>query len=137
MNCAFCKLDKDRNRIVSKYKYCYVMFSNPRLMPGHLLVIPNRHVQKLSELTSEELKELLEIVIKYQEKLLKHCEGTTIRQNYMPFLPDSRLKITHLHMHIIPRMNKDELYQKVLINEYDIFRDATTQEYDEWIKKLK
>ena len=45
------------------------MFSNPRLMEGHLLVIPKRHVEKLSELNEEERKELFDTVIEYQEKI--------------------------------------------------------------------
>jgi ATP adenylyltransferase len=137
MTCPFCKLKTDRNTIIEQFETCYVMFSNPRLVSGHLLVIPKRHIAKLSELNIKEKKELVNTTIKYQEKILKYYPGTQIKQNYMPFVPDGKLKLTHLHIHIVPRENQDEIYTKALINETKLFKELTKKESLEWIKKLK
>ncbi len=99
-----------------------VTFSNPRLMPYHLLVIPKRHVAKLSELTLKEGNDLLKMVIRYQEIILKKvAKGCDIKQHYRPFLENSDLKQEHLHFHLQPRKLNDELYQRCQIFELEIF----------------
>jgi len=62
-------------------------------MPGHLLVVPKRHVEKLSALQEDERRELFEKVIQFQEKILsKLASGCDIKQNYRPFQKQSNLK---------------------------------------------
>jgi len=39
-------------------------------MPGNLLVIPKRHVEKISDLNEEEQQELFKTIIEFQEKFL-------------------------------------------------------------------
>jgi len=52
-NCPFCSIDLERTRILDETKNTYVLISNPVLVPHHLLVIPKKHVSKLSELNKE------------------------------------------------------------------------------------
>ena len=73
MNCPFCNIDKEKTIILKNGKNNFVIFSNPRLMPGHLLVVPKRHVEKLSQLSKAEINELLNFVIEFQEKILLVC----------------------------------------------------------------
>jgi len=107
-------------------------------MPGHLLVVPRRHVEKLFQLTSTEMNDLWELVMKYQEKILqKIASGCDIKINYRPFQKQSRLKVHHLHIHLQPRELFDELYQKSQIYETDLFRDLTEEELGEMKSRLK
>lgn len=128
MECPFCNIDKSRTVVVREKKYVFVAFSNPRLMKDHMLVIPKRHVEKLSELTKEEKAELLDTLIEYQEKLLKKYSGCDIKQNFRPFIPQHNLKVNHLHFHLQPREFEDELYKKSQIHEKEIFKDLTKDE---------
>jgi len=138
MNCPFCNIDKEGTRIIKEGKYNYVRFSNPRLMDGHLLVIPKRHIKRLSELNKDEKEELFNLVIEYQEKILKNIvKGCDIRQNYRPFQKQDNLKLDHLHIHLQPREFKDELYQKSQIFEKDIFRKLTQEEINKISKLLE
>jgi diadenosine tetraphosphate (Ap4A) HIT family hydrolase len=134
MNCPFCNINE---RIIEEKKFCNVIFSNPRLMPGHLLVIPKRHVEKLSELNTEERTNLLDTVIEYEEKVLKFANGCTINNNYMPFLPQSRTKVDHLHIHLWPREKEDELYNKMLIHQHNLFIDLPEHEVVYYTRLLK
>ena len=137
MDCPFCNIDKERNKVIKYGKNVFVMFSNPRLMEGHLLVVPKRHVEKLSELNEEERKELFDIVIEYQEKILDNiAEGCDIRQNYRPFQKQDDLKVDHLHIHLQPRKFEDELYQKSQIFEKDVFKELTEEEINKIRSKL-
>jgi histidine triad (HIT) family protein len=129
--CPFCEIDKNKTRIVWEGKNVFVVLSNPRLMFGHLLIVPKRHIEKLSELKKEEKKELFEATIKFQEKILKFiAKGCDIRQNFRPFQKQDGLKINHLHIHLQPRKFKDELYKRCQIFEKKIFCPLSKKEMD-------
>jgi len=135
MNCPFCDINKEKTSIINEGKYTLVVLSNPRLMPGHLLVIPKRHVEKLSELDDDERKELIDKVIEYQEKILsKFAKGCDIRQNYRSFQKQDNLKVNHLHIHLQPREFEDELYFKSQIYEKQIFSEPTKEEREKFLK---
>jgi histidine triad (HIT) family protein len=136
--CVFCEILKQHgDRVLHEYKHVFVMFSDPRLVPGHLLVIPKRHVEKLSELPASEKTELFTIVEMYEEKILKNiAPGCDIRSNYRPFMPQSRLKVNHLHIHLLPRQLEDELYQRSMKFEKEIFAPTTNEELERYRKAL-
>src|SRR5262245_17455948 len=103
MHCPFCDLssETDQKRVLELGEKSIVLFSNPRLMKGHLLVIPRRHVERLSELTKEEREELFETITRFQEKILSSmATGCDVRHHYRPFIQDGRLKRSHLHIHL-------------------------------------
>ena len=128
--CPFCEIiNNKKERILAETAHGIVVLSNPRLVAGHTLVIPKRHVLKLSELTREERHELLDTVIEFQEKIIsKIATGCDIRQNYRPFIKQSDLKIDHVHVHLIPRELEDELYQKSMRFEKEVFAPLTENE---------
>ena len=132
MNCRFCDINNTKGRIIESLQHCSVIFSNPRLMVGHLLVIPHRHVLNLNELSDEERKELFDVVIKYQNKILeKVASGCDIKQHNRPFLPENDLKVDHLHIHLQPREFEDELYLKSQIKDREIFKPLTENEMEQ------
>jgi len=129
MDCPFCHIDKEKTKIIKEGEKVMVVLSNPRLIEGHLLVIPKRHVEKISELNEEELKELFENIIEFQQKILsKISPGCDIRQNYRPFQKQNNLKINHFHFHLLPRKFEDEIYQKCQIFEKNLFKELTKKE---------
>lgn len=130
-NCPFCKINEEKNRIIGKTKKTIIILSNPSLVKRHLLVIPKRHVEKLSELNKGEKEDLFSELEKFQEILLKKFPGCDIRQNYRPFIPQGRLKINHLHFHLIPREFKDKIYEAYGKFQDAVFKDLNKKELDE------
>ena len=127
--CPFCTIDPNRTTVVQEFALTRAVLSNPRLAPGHLLLIPIRHVQRLSELEHEELDELVSLLIRYQELIFrKFTPGCDIRQNYHPFEPEGDIKVDHLHMHLIPRSYNDEFYRSVHTVEDALFQLITPVE---------
>lgn len=113
MPCPFCEIDPRKTFIIKEKEFCRVVFSNPRLKPGHLLVIPKRHIEKPFELNEAERREIFDTVLEYQKKILeKMSSGCDIRQNCRPFLPESEIKVDHVHFHLLPRELHDEIYAK-------------------------
>ena len=137
MTCPFCDINSKKTKILREGKFTRVIFSNPKLMPGHLLVVPKRHVLKISELNKEEKEELFRLVEEFQEKILeKISSGCDIRQNCRPFQKQDRLKIDHLHIHLQPRELFDELYEKCQTFEKDIFKETAKDEIEKVISLL-
>src|SRR3989344_6417220 len=127
--CPFCNIDKEKTRLLKTGTYIFVVLSNPRLMEGHTLVIPKRHVEKISDLNKEEKKELFSTMVEFQEKIIqKISPGCDIRENYRPFQKQDNLKIDHLHIHLQPRKFEDELYQESQIHEKKVFKELTNVE---------
>ena len=136
-NCPFCNINHEITRVLKEGKHVWVMFSNPRLMPGHLLIVPKRHIEKISELNKEEKQELFDTVIEFQEKILeKLANGCDIRQNYRPFQKQDHIKVDHLHIHLCPRELFDELYERCQVFETDIFTKLHVDELDKIHKAL-
>jgi len=134
--CRFCHINVERTRVVEEFDHVMVILANPRLMPGHLLVIPKRHVERISELEDSEILELFHVVNAYCDKILKFAKGYMIKNNFMPFLEESRLKVNHLHVHILPRVFDDELYADALFEESTLYQDLTDEEISDIRKKL-
>lgn len=139
INCPFCdeSIGEPQTQIAQS-KLCVVRISKPWLMKGHLLVIPKRHVEYPGDLTSEELLDIFHQIENMRRKLLdsKLASGVDIRQNYRPFLDQDRLKVDHLHFHVMPRHNEDELYEKSMKFEKKIFRDVDPEEEKEVVRLI-
>jgi diadenosine tetraphosphate (Ap4A) HIT family hydrolase len=106
-------------------------------MPGHLLVIPKRHLEKVSQLNKEEKIEVFDTIIEFQEKILaKFAKGCDIKSNYRPFIPQGRTKVNHLHFHLQPREFEDELYQKSQKFDKELWKDLAEEEIIKLTKLL-
>lgn len=129
MSCPFCNLQSEKTRTIKSGKLTTIILSNPRLMPGHTLVVPNRHVEKPWELADDELVAIFSDIKWVESVLLKTiATGCDIRQNYRPFLPQGRTKVDHVHFHVLPRTSEDQLYQTSMKYETQLFKDLSEQE---------
>ncbi len=131
--CPFCN---PLESIVRSNDTALLFFSDPRKVPGHMLVVPKRHIEKPWEVTGQELKDIFELIYFVEKRVVgKLGEGVDIRQNYRPFITQNRLKLDHIHFQVIPRSNNDYLYEKVENHEADIFVELDDLE-KESISKL-
>lgn len=135
--CPFCEIDPVRNRTLQESEHARVIFSNPRLMKGHLLVIPKRHVEQPWDLEEHELKQIFSHIHDLQKRISSSLgTGCDVRQNYRPFMKQGRLKVDHLHFHLLPRTFQDDLYERSMKYETDIFSDLPINEADSVAKLL-
>lgn len=133
--CPFCGA---KDRILRENEHAFVLLSNPRKVPGHLLVIPKRHIEEPWKLTHEELTDIFDLIYDIEQKIIgKLGDGCDIRQNYRPFKQQNKLKVNHVHFHVIPRYNEDYLYQVSEQFETDLFADLDPSEAEEVTKLLK
>lgn len=131
-DCPFCNQQEISSRSLQESEHARVLFSNPRLVKGHLLVTPKRHVEEPWNLTEAELNEIFTHIHVLQKRISQTLgTGCDIRQNYRPFLIQGRLKIDHLHFHLIPRSFEDELYQRSMRLETALFTNLPANEISE------
>lgn len=136
-DCPFCNIHSERNTILKKTSKVIVLLSNPRQMPGHLLVIPRRHVERPSQLTAAERKELFDTIIHYQEKILSTLSsGCDIAEHYRPFIKENNIKVDHIHFHLKPRKLRDKLFQQSEKYSGALFAYPTKKELSEISRKL-
>lgn len=132
--CPFCSAD---DLVLKENDHAIVILSNPRKVPGHFLVLPKRHIEEPWQLTADELTDIFKLIFFIEQRILgKLGTGVDIRQNYRPFLNQSRLKVDHVHFHVYPRSDEDYLYQVSEKFETDLFADLDELERKEVAKLL-
>lgn len=119
--CPFCNLD---GRVLIENEHANLFPSNPRKVEGHILVTPKRHVEVAWELEAEEQLAIFGLISLAQQRLVeKYGAGCDVRQNYRPFMKQGRIKVDHVHYHVYPRTNEDNLYRQVEQFETPMFTD--------------
>jgi diadenosine tetraphosphate (Ap4A) HIT family hydrolase len=103
-NCDFCNTADAGINVVAEYTHCYVMANTfpytqweLREVVEHLLIVPRRHVTSLSKLSSEESKELVTLLGKYEQDgydIFARSPSSTTRT------------LIHQHTHLIKSRDK-------------------------------
>jgi len=133
--CIFCAIIQGDPRISTKIVYrddkFMVLINTFPFTPGHLMVVPLRHVEKLSELDHDTLAEFFSMGVKTVQlvETAFHPVGMNVGLNLGEAAGAS---VTHLHLHVVPRyprelgfmetvgdtrtlvMNADTVYQRLL-----------------------
>jgi len=110
--CVFCEafklpIESDETLVVLKNKLCYVMLNLYPYNSGHLLVIPNRHLDDIHLLSENEMNEMMSTVrlsMKVLEKVM-NPQGMNFGAN-LGKAAGAGID-THLHFHIVPRWSGD------------------------------
>ena len=119
-NCIFCKKEITVKAFYATAQYS-ALYNIAPILPGHSLIIPNKHYISLFELSDDELCKMM-IFARKATTVLKsvfECDGFdwTIQDGV-----SAGQTIPHLHLHIIPRKPHDlpesnNWYSKISENE--------------------
>lgn len=99
--CPFDKLKK--SEILFSKNSIYVILARAPYSKDHLLIVPNRHVSKISKLNKKEKKDLDNLLFFSLEKLHEKYENITVLYREGSFKGVGK-SIEHLHIHLIPNM---------------------------------
>jgi diadenosine tetraphosphate (Ap4A) HIT family hydrolase len=104
-DCVFCSAGSTRE-IIASSALSLAFFDGFPVSPGHVLVIPRRHVASFFDLTEEEVADMMALM--HQVKSLIdarfHPDGYNIGCNCGEAAGQT---INHFHLHIIPRYKGD------------------------------
>lgn len=106
-SCPFDDIDtlREEERVVRIGDTCLTIVSRPWFWQDHALVIPRRHVAKLSELTADERLEMLEEAERLADKV-DQGYGSQVFQKSQPGVSNG-ITMSHVHMHVYPRLEGD------------------------------
>lgn len=78
--------------------------------PGHVIVIPNKHYENIYNIPDDQFAEVYAGVKKIATAIRAtyDCDGTSTRQHNEPA---GNQDVWHLHVHVYPRYEGDQLYQ--------------------------
>ncbi len=102
LTCPFC--NPERDEILLANALCYARYDRYPVSPGHLLLIPYRHVASLFDATDAELTALLALAREAKTLLDEqfHPDGYNIGVN-----AGTAAGQTVMHLHVIPRYAGD------------------------------
>jgi ATP adenylyltransferase len=114
--CIFCRIrdGEEEERVLARTDLAYVTLNKFPYSPGHLLVVPNRHVGDLEELTDDENRS--------SQRLLQRCVAA-LREEYAPHGYNIGMNLgrvggagvpDHLHWHVVPRWSADTSFMPVI-----------------------
>ena len=103
-SCLFCQLAQDHP--VQENEYFYARFDKYPVTPGHLLVIPKRHVETLFELSEVERSTLFPFIEECKNLLEEQFSPTGFNFGVNQGQAAGQT-IPHLHIHLIPRYPGD------------------------------
>lgn len=100
MSCPFC-FSEDK-RIVLSNSHAVAIYDSFPVSPGHILIIPKRHIASFFEATSDEQIALIELLKEMQRVVQdeRNPDGYNIGINTGEAAGQT---IMHLHIHLIPR----------------------------------
>ena len=106
--CPFCAIVDGRAEahVVLDDERCVAFLDRAPLFPGHVLVVPRRHVVTLPDLEPDEVAPLFERVRRIAATLpaALGCQGTFVAINNVV-----SQSVAHLHVHVVPRTKGDGL----------------------------
>jgi ATP adenylyltransferase len=116
--CIFCdkpQEDKDtENLILYRGEKNFVIMNAFPYNPGHLLVVPYRHIGKIEDMTAEERREHYEIVSRSTGILRADCQTDNFNIGMNLGRVAGAGIVDHIHTHIVPRWNGDNNFMAVI-----------------------
>jgi ATP adenylyltransferase len=115
--CVFCALldgTSDEERILRRDQLAFVTLARYPYNPGHLLVLPTRHVGELEELTPEEHGAIAQLTARSVSALREASDphgfnvGLNLGHAAGAGIPE------HLHWHVVPRWGGDTNFMPVV-----------------------
>ena len=111
--CPFCAIPShpdDESLVVARGESTYVVLNLHPYNPGHLMVLPHRHVADIEDLTDDEAAELM-ATTQQAVRVLRQVSGPhafNVGLNLGGVAGGSLSE--HLHQHVVPRWRGDSNY---------------------------
>lgn len=127
--CIFCAIIKGDPRVRTKIVYrnddFMVILNMFPFNPGHCMVVPILHAERLDELGREELKAFFEMGVK-TVRLVEAAFNTTGVNMGLNIGSAAGASILHLHLHIVPRYPRELGFMETTGDTRTLVMDAET-----------
>lgn len=109
--CPFCSIVQGEDaavREIARDDSVVVFFPTEPAVLGHCMVVPHRHVERFSELTTDEVSRVMSAAQAMAKSLQEACQpdGINIIQSNGEAASQS---VLHVHVHVLPRWKDDPI----------------------------
>lgn len=145
ITCPFCKPEIS-SAVFARAESFSAVYNIAPILPGHTLIIPNRHIISVLELSNVELQQFI-LFCRDTTKLLLHVFGS---ESFNWSLQEKEMAgqtVAHMHWHIVPRYLNDlpepgDWYPKIETNYGEILdsewrEKLNSEEIDTIVAKLR
>lgn len=115
--CPFCQIphgDDATNLVVARGESAYAVLNLHPYNPGHLMVLPYRHVAELEDLTPEESAELMSMTQQAIKVIRRVSAPHAFNVGINLGGPAGGSLADHLHQHVVPRWSGDANFITVI-----------------------
>ena len=133
--CPFCDPDiLSKQTVISGDKASAILTHKPAVQ-GHMLIIPNRHVERFEDLSSEELLEMDSLIIQVNsmEQKIFGNEGYLLLQKNGK---EAGQSVPHVHIHYYPRKQQESHFWFALRLLFAHWQPALSAEQMETAKEI-
>lgn len=133
--CLFCEIQKEANDervgILKRGAHWYVILNMFPYTSGHIMVVSNRHIERLGEITPEAGGELIGLLAACEKAIDEayHPEGLNIGTNRGGCAGAGI--VGHLHFHLCPRWTGDTNFMTTIAETR-----VVSEELEESFKRL-
>jgi len=115
--CPFCRIpemDDDEGLIIARGELVYAVLNLYPYNPGHLMLVPYRHVADYTDLTKDETVEVAELTQTAMRvvRSVSNAHGFNIGMN-QGYVSGAGIA-AHLHQHVVPRWGGDSNFMPVI-----------------------
>jgi ATP adenylyltransferase len=132
---AFLDTRDEEHFVVHRGTECFCILNKYPYNSGHLMVVPNKHKPDISDLTDQEILEIMKMTKDMKELLtaMMKPEGFNIGINLGKSAGAGL--VGHFHVHIVPRWNGDTNFMPV-ISDVKVIPQSLENLYKELKKHL-
>jgi len=126
------------NYILHRGKYNFIMLNAYPYAPGHLMIAPYRHMANITEASSGETMEMIELIQLCVKLLSKEVNAASFNIGMNIGRVAGAGIEGHIHMHVVPRWNGDNNFMPVVGNARVLSEglDATYKKLKAGLKSL-
>src|ERR1043166_6672039 len=108
--------DDEANYVIARERSCYALLNTYPYTGGHLMVVPYKQTPDFSDLTDEEILDLMKLTRRCQNALTQVMKPDWFNIGINLGKVAGAGILGHLHIHIVPRWQGDTNFMPVVAN---------------------
>lgn len=125
----------EKHLIVYRGKECFCILNKYPYNSGHLMIVPNKHKPDISDLTDQEMLEIMKLTRDMKELLMAMMKPEGFNLGINLGRSAGAGLVGHFHLHIVPRWNGDTNFMPI-ISDVKVIPQSLEDLYKEFKKRL-
>ena len=104
--CSFC-YENIKSEIIAEYNSAYAINDKYPVSKGHILIIPQRHIEDFFSMTTNERRDAQQLLLNMKKSIAEHDSSISGFNVGINCGESAGQTIFHAHIHLIPRRDGD------------------------------